>query len=64
MLSAAAESCLRREGMDPETAEISLSFVSEEEIQQLINHMSGEGCGCNCDDCEGGCESGCGHCGH
>jgi hypothetical protein len=26
--------------------------------------MSGEGCGCNCDDCEGGCESGCGHCGH
>ena len=38
--------------------------ATKEEIQQLINHMSGEGCGCNCDDCKGGCESGCGHCGH
>ena len=41
MLSAAAESCLRREGMDPETAEISLSFVSEEEIQQLNRDYRG-----------------------
>ena len=31
----AAEICLRAEGLDPETAEISLSFVSAEEIHQL-----------------------------
>jgi len=37
------------------------------EIQHMLNQMSGEGCGCGCDDCceghdhhEGGC--GCGHC--
>lgn len=48
-----------------------LNFVGEvtemrdatnEEIQSMINMMSGEGCGCGCDscgdgcDCEGGCE--------
>lgn len=27
-----------------------------EEIQGLINMMSGEGCGCGCDDCGSGCE--------
>jgi FKBP-type peptidyl-prolyl cis-trans isomerase SlyD len=36
-----------------------------EEIQHMLNHLSGEGCGCGCDDCEGGCghdhEGGCGH---
>lgn len=32
-----------------------------EEIKHLINHLSGEGCGCGCDDCGGGCEDGCGH---
>ena len=40
-----------------------------EEIHHLLNHLSGEGCGCNCEDCGDGCdheqqhESGCG-CGH
>lgn len=45
--------------------------ATNEEIQRLLNHMSGEGCGCGCHDCgeecdhdhhdhEGGC--GCGHC--
>ena len=51
--------------------------ATKEEIQGLINMMSGEGCGCGCDDCGGGChhgdhEEGCGcghhhedgHCGH
>lgn len=44
--------------------------ASKDEIQKMINLMSGEGCGCGCDDCEGGCggkehnhEGGCG-CGH
>ena len=43
--------------------------ATNEEIQHLLNHLSGEGCGCGCDDCEGGCnhdhhhEDGCG-CGH
>ena len=36
-----------------------------EEIQHMLNHLSGEGFGCGCDDCEGGCghdhEGGCGH---
>lgn len=45
--------------------------ATNEEIQQIINHMSGEGCGCGCgecgDDCnhdhsEEGCGCGCGHC--
>lgn len=42
--------------------------ATNEEIQHLLNHLSGEGCGCGCDDCsEGGCghdhhhEGGCGH---
>lgn len=46
--------------------------ATKEEIQHLINHMNGEGCGCNCEDCEGGCDNnqkhgqgcGCGHCHH
>lgn len=29
--------------------------ATTEEIQGLINMMSGEGCGCGCDDCGGGC---------
>lgn len=41
--------------------------ATKEEIQQMLNHMSGEGCGCggNCGGCEGGgCEGGCeGGCG-
>ena len=50
--------------------------ATNEEIQHLLNHISGEGCGC--DDCEGGCGGhdhcdehhhhdggcGCGHCHH
>jgi FKBP-type peptidyl-prolyl cis-trans isomerase SlyD len=45
--------------------------ATNEEIQHMLNHLSGEGCGCGCDDCsdgcghhdhEGGC--GCGHCHH
>ena len=41
--------------------------ASNEEIQHMLNHLSGEGCGCGCDDCgEGGCghhhdHEGCGH---
>ena len=51
--------------------------ATNEEIQHLLNHLSGEGCGCgDCGDCgggcgghhekEGGCEGhgGCGHCHH
>ncbi len=47
--------------------------ATNEEIQHLLNHLSGEGCGCGCEDCgEGGCghhhehddECGCGHCHH
>ncbi len=47
--------------------------ATEEEINHLMKHLTG-GCGCNCDDCEGGCghdHEGCGHdhengcgCGH
>ena len=33
--------------------------ATPEEISHMIKHMSGEGCGCHCDDCEGGCEGGC-----
>lgn len=29
--------------------------ATDEEIQGLINMMSGEGCGCGCEDCGGGC---------
>lgn len=38
--------------------------ATDEELQSLINMMSGEGCGCGCEGgCEGGCESegGCHH---
>lgn len=42
--------------------------ATNEEIQNMINHMNG-GCGGNCGDCgggcgghEGGCEGGCGNC--
>ncbi len=43
--------------------------ATNEEIQHLLNHLSGEGCGCGCSDCgEGGCghhhEDGEGCCGH
>lgn len=53
-----------------------LTFVGEvtesrpatnEEIQEMLNAMSGEGCGCSCGDCGNGCGSHdegceCGHC--
>ena len=44
--------------------------ATNEEIQAMINYLSGDGCGCNCDDCGGGCgdhhehKGGCGHCHH
>ena len=56
-----------------------LTFVGEvtesrpatnEEIQETLNMMSGEGCGCGCGDCGDGCGDGCGShdescgCGH
>lgn len=44
--------------------------ATNDEIQGMINRLSGEGCGCGCEDCGGGCEDGCGghhhdhgHCG-
>lgn len=48
--------------------------ATEDEIQGLIKRLSGDGCGCGCDDCGGGCgDEGCegghhhhdhdGHCG-
>ena len=42
--------------------------ATNEEIQQMVNYLSGEGCGCGCDDCGDGCGKhekggcGCGHC--
>lgn len=46
--------------------------ATNQEIQNLVNFLSGEGgCGCGCDDCGGGCDHdhhhheggcGCGHC--
>ncbi|MGN0069106.1 MAG: peptidylprolyl isomerase [Prevotella sp.] len=47
--------------------------ATNEEIQAMINRLSGEGCSCGCDDCSGGCHEeheghgdhcgcGCGHC--
>ena len=38
--------------------------ATNEEIQNLLNSISGEGCGCgNCGgDCDGGCSEGCGGC--
>ena len=41
ILTSAAEQCLQREGLDPACAEISLTFVSEEEIQQLNRDYRG-----------------------
>ena len=41
VLAEAARICLRREELDPETAEISLSFVSKEEIRQLNRDYRG-----------------------
>lgn len=42
--------------------------ATEEEIKSFIKAMSGEGCGCGCDDCGDGCHQGgnseCGHCHH
>ncbi len=45
--------------------------ATNEEIQGMLNRLSGEGCGCGCGDCGGGCgheEGSCGHeeggCGH
>lgn len=32
--------------------------ATNEEIQGMINRLSGEGCGCGCDDCGGGCDDG------
>lgn len=44
---------------------VTMREATNEEIQGLINMMSGEGCGCGCDDCggheEGGCCGGHGH---
>lgn len=49
-------------------AGVDLNFVGEvtemrdatnEEIQGMINMMSGEGCGCGCDSCGGDCEGDC-----
>lgn len=35
--------------------------ATTDEIQGMINRLSGEGCGCGCDDCGGGCgDEGCG----
>lgn len=44
--------------------------ATNEEIQHMLNHLSGEGCGCGCEDCEDGCHHehhdhegcGCHHC--
>jgi FKBP-type peptidyl-prolyl cis-trans isomerase SlyD len=44
--------------------------ATKDEIQTMIDRMSGEGCGCGCDDCNGDCDEhhhqdgGCGGCGH
>lgn len=35
--------------------------ATNDEIQGLINRISGEGCGCGCDDCGGDCGDGCNH---
>ena len=38
--------------------------ATNEEIQELVKMMSGEGCGCGCDSCGGGCgDNECGDCG-
>ena len=33
--------------------------ATNEEIQEMVKMMSGEGCGCGCGDCGGGCGDGC-----
>jgi FKBP-type peptidyl-prolyl cis-trans isomerase SlyD len=43
--------------------------ATKEELQGMLNMLSGEGCGCGCDGCEDECDGGCGHdhgdgCGH
>lgn len=46
---------------------VTLRDATNEEIQGFINMLSGEGCGCGCDDCGGDCggsDCGCGHHGH
>lgn len=40
----AAELCLREEGLDPEPVEISVTFVSTEEIHELNNVYRGKDC--------------------
>lgn len=39
---------------------VEMRDATNEEIQSMLNMMSGEGCGCNCDSCGGDCEGGCG----
>ena len=40
---------------------LSMHDATKEEIQALINIITGQGsCCCGCDSCEGGCEGGCG----
>jgi FKBP-type peptidyl-prolyl cis-trans isomerase SlyD len=40
--------------------------ATNEEIQSMLNMLTGEGCGCGCGscggDCDGGCDEGCGGC--
>lgn len=40
---------------------VTMRDATNEEIQGMINMLSGEECGCGCDDCGGGCH-GEGHC--
>jgi FKBP-type peptidyl-prolyl cis-trans isomerase SlyD len=57
-------------GLAFEGKELSMHDATKEEIQALINIITGQGgCGCGCDSCGGGCD-GCGDhdggcdCGH
>lgn len=45
--------------------------ATNEEIQDMVNRLNSDDCGCGCDDCKGGCDGehkhhhhdgGCGHC--
>lgn len=38
---------------------VEFCIVINEEIQEMVKMMSGEGCGCGCGDCGGGCGDGC-----
>ena len=38
--------------------------ATNDEIQGTLNMLSGEGCGCGCDDCGGGCHEHEGECCH